>query len=109
MAVPSRSAALRLAYPKRMMLTIAQVDMVAWTAPTTGGNASHGWDGPHYILYDGNRPTVRPTDPETKRWANITMFEGSCHAHLRLTTQRSSLGLRATSSNFQEHSLGELL
>ncbi len=68
--------------------------MVAWTAPTTGGNASHGWDGPHYILYDGNRPTVRPTDPETKRWANITMFEGSCPPPTYNATEL--IGLRAT-------------
>ena len=24
--------------------------MFAWMAPTTGGNATHGWSGPHYIL-----------------------------------------------------------
>ena len=82
-----------------MMLTL-QVDMVAWTAPTTGGNASHGWDGPHYILYDGNRPTVRPTDPETKRWANITMFEGRRLPRPPPTYNATELiGLRATASN----------
>ena len=71
--------------------------MVAWTAPTTGGNASHGWDGPHYILYDGNRPTVRPTDPETKRWANITMFEGTQLPRPPPTYNATELiGLRAT-------------
>ena len=93
--------------------------MVAWTAPTTGGNASHGWDGPHYILYDGNRPTVRPTDPETKRWANITMFEGTSiaatpnlqgnGAHWAQSYSGVDVAPRASNASIQEHSLGELL
>jgi hypothetical protein len=52
-----------------------EVDIVAWIAPTTGGNASHGWVGPIRLLDSSNRPTVTPSDPDTKRWANITEFE----------------------------------
>ena len=51
------------------------VVVVAWLASTTGGNATHGWSGPHYILNAANRPTVTPSDAETWRWANITEFE----------------------------------